>query len=44
MAISCITQSFENGKILITCLDGSVCLFTTPNLEVLKKLQFTKLN
>ena len=44
MAISCITQSFENGKILITCLDGSVCLFTTPNLELLKKLQFTKLN
>ena len=30
--ISCITQSSRNGKILITCFDENVYLFTEPNI------------
>ena len=31
--ISCITQSKKTGKILITCWDGNVYLFSTPNIS-----------
>ena len=31
--ISCITQSKSDGKILITCWDGSVYLFNKPEID-----------
>ena len=31
--ISCIKQSIYNGNLLITCWDGNVYLFNTPDLE-----------
>ena len=41
--ISCIKQSTQNGKIIASCLDGSVYLFSEPNLEVyLKYDELTK--
>ena len=41
--ISCIKQSTQNGKIIASCLDGSVYLFSEPNLEVyLKYDEITK--
>ena len=32
--ISCIKQSTKNGKIIVSCLDGSIYLFSSPNLEM----------
>ena len=41
--ISCIKQSSQNGKIIASCLDGSVYLFSEPNLDVyLKYNEITK--
>ena len=38
-AISCITQSKENGNILISSLDGSIYLFSEPLLDNLEKMK-----
>ena len=33
MAISCITQSSIDGKILISCWDGNIYLFDSPDIN-----------
>ena len=35
--ICCITQSKQNGNILITNFDGNVYIFSEPILELIKK-------
>ena len=41
--ISCIKQSTRNGKIIVSCLDGNIYLFSEPNLEIyLKEEEMTK--
>ena len=39
--ISCIIQSSKNGKILVSCWDGSVHLFSCPNIYPLIKYEET---
>ena len=36
--INCIIQS-PNGKILVTCYDGNVYLFSEPNIEKMKEIE-----
>ena len=36
--ITCITQSINYEKILISCSDGNIYLFSEPELELLEKL------
>ena len=33
MAISCITQSSIEGRILISCWDGNIYLFDSPDIN-----------
>ena len=37
--ITCISQSSHNEKILISCSDGNIYLFTEPNIERLENLE-----
>ena len=37
--ISCIIQSPKTGEIVVTCWDGTINLFSKPNIEQLEQLE-----